>query len=111
MMIAASGGDYVTKDQAKTIRPKDQAKTIRLVMETYPRDHAMRIIDKILETFGVEYQEKGTNQQSPAFSYCNTGRSHSLTVLYIHKKGPWNQCLGYYTVNSWGNLVKHGSYK
>lgn len=100
----------------------EQAKAIRKAMETAekapspgwptfwgrPYEDAMKEIDRILETCGVEYVEKG-GAFSPAFSYCNTGDSYAPTILLIWEDGTFAQTARF-IISSWGDWVERRHY-
>lgn len=80
---------------------EQDAKMIRNNMrEKHPR-HAMDAIDGFLGTHGVEYIPQGHNSKSPAITYCNTGDSYGVTVLYVN---------GRYRIGTWGDIVERGNY-
>lgn len=65
---------------------------------------AMRAIDRILGTYGVESIPRGRNSKSPAIIYCNTGETYGTTIL----------CTGgtyHFWVGSWGDVVERGNYE
>jgi len=62
----------------------------------------MAAIDVILGTFGVEYQERGSNAKSPAFYYCNAGDAYARTILGVN---------GRFCVGCWGDIVERGNYR
>lgn len=66
----------------------------------------MYAIDEVLETHGIEYQGKGSNQKSPAFDYCNAGDTYAPTVLLI-----WGTNGPRFAVGCWGDIVEKGNYE
>ena len=69
-----------------------------------PRMHDIKlsIADEIIGTYGVEYIEAGSNSQSPAIWYCNSGDTYTTTLLYVAGRG--------YRVGCWGDIVERGNY-
>lgn len=84
LMERASSGESVWSDGSNSV------------------SRAMVKIDAILDTHGVEYQDKGEGVHSPAFSFCNAGDTYNWTVLYIKGKG--------FRVGCWGDIVERGNY-
>lgn len=64
-------------------------------------DVAMEAIDTLLETCGVEYIASADDSFSEAqgMSYCNTGDTYGLTILYDHRSGK-------FSVGCWGDVVE-----
>lgn len=105
--------------------PTQSAKDIRKAMEgahnapTPPwrafwgihYENAMRAIDGILGTCGVEYVHKGRNTKSPSFSYCNTGDSYGVTVILTWHRGHFGQEWAVFSVGSWADRVERGNYE
>ena len=106
----------VTREDAIKIRAIMLARPTEPTIKTSVHDRAsvlvngewlrpatrLEAIDKILETFGVEYQRPGRGQRSPAFYYCNTGDSYASTILKVN---------GRYRVGCWGDIVERGNYE
>lgn len=84
--------------------PKLDAQDVQRIrgamLDQHPRE-AMDIIDRILNTHGVEYIPQGHNAKSPAITYCNTGDTYGTTILYVN---------GRYRVGCWGDIVERGNY-
>jgi len=85
----------------------EKAKAIRAIMagplET-EQGNRMERIDIVLGTHGVEYIERGSNERSPAFYYCNTGDTYNVTVLRF-------PLTGLFRVGCWGDIVERGNYQ
>lgn len=81
----------------------EEVKSIRRAMApgAHVGRHAMRVIDEILGTHGVEYIPAGHNAKSPGINYCNTGDSYGTTVLLVRGK---------FRVGSWADIVERGNY-
>lgn len=62
---------------------------------------AMRVMDSILDTFGVEYipSADDTYNRTEGLDYLNTGDTYTPTVIYDYGKGRW-------MITSWGDIVE-----
>ena len=69
---------------------------------------AMRTIDLVLETHGVEGIPQGHNSKSPAITYCNTGDPYMPTVMYLESQRHVSG--GSFHVGCWGDIVERGNY-
>ena len=82
--------------------PDSIAHKVRHIMENMEPNRAMDELDRLLETFGVEYIHAGHNQKSPALFYLNTGDPYTTTVLLFRGKD--------FRIGSWGDIVEFGDY-
>lgn len=82
--------------QIKDVTPED-ATQIRSIMRKYHFTNALRRIDAILQTCGVEHLIHRNNRL--CVSYCNNGDSYAPTVCY-------NLETGSYSVKGWADWVE-----
>lgn len=82
--------------QIKDVTPED-AEKIRAIMRKYHFTNALRRIDSIIQTCGVEYLIDKNGRLRVA--YCNNGDTYAATVCY-------NLETGSYSVKGWGDWVE-----
>ena len=63
---------------------------------------ALTIIDRVLDTHGVEYiqSNQDTFHDAEGLSYANTGDTYGTTVVYDHSEGRWH-------IGDWGSFVEY----
>jgi len=88
----------------------EQAQKIRTRIERYYRKHpfgdviphnCLEDISAILDQFGHETIQAGSNARSPRIDYVNTGDTYSVTILFVRGK---------FRVGDWGSIVERGNY-
>jgi hypothetical protein len=110
----------LTPEQAATIvrQAMEYAETgeMRPTLDKYVEDHrigflaraysarsdtAMEIMDRALETSGIEYipSNEDTSYSAYGLEYLNTGDTYTATVIYDRGEGKW-------MITSWGDVVE-----
>lgn len=79
----------------------DAAYACRFYHDGRCRPSRLKAIDRLIGTFGVEYQAAGHNAKSPAFHYCNAGDTYDTTILKVGDR---------FVVGCWGDIIEHGRY-
>jgi hypothetical protein len=94
-------------DKLDRLDPDVAARAVREAMEWDKRHQgnfclaALKRMNDVLETFGVEYIQSSQDTQygSEGLSYLNTGGPYVPTVIYDHGKGKW-------IIGAWGDIVE-----
>lgn len=87
-----------------SIEPDDFDSVDAWIRQCYHRpaetELIMKAIDEVLETCGIEaIWSESFSDKCPQFTYCNTGDSYALTVLYDYFESK-------FIVSSWGDTVE-----
>lgn len=79
----------------------EEAEHIRRLMQYQLPQTALRKIDEVLRTHGVEYipSKKDGWNRAEGIDYCNSGDTYAPTVCYDNSTGN-------YRVSSWGDIVE-----
>lgn len=62
----------------------------------------MQRIDRILGTSGIEYVQRGRNDRSPGFVYCNAGDTYATTIVKVG---------GHFRITTIGDIMERGNYR
>lgn len=85
---------------------RGQATTIKRIMNGPGKDESgqtrMQRIDRVLGTCGVEYVQRGRNDRSPGFVYCNAGDIYATTIVKVR---------GHFRITTIDDIIERGNYE